>query len=219
MDRIVIFTGNADYTVRKGLAALIERFPEAHFLVMLHKPRKSLRRIARNQYRNLRRNGWRWIIYQSAEIIDLVKHRWRRPRWHSETHPRRRYETSVVFDSDRVALEITENIHNAESIRRVQAFSPDLGVSLAAPILKAALFELPRLGTLNLHKGKLPHYRGMPPAFWEFFHDESSVGCTIHKVAKGLDTGDILLENTVARQRYSTVRGMRAWHWMNSVFK
>lgn len=209
MERIVIFTGNADYTVRKGLAVLIERFPEAYFLVLLHKPRKSLRRIARNQYRNLRRNGWRWIVYQSAEIIDIVRHRWQKTLWHSETHPRQCYESRTLFDNGRVVLHTTENVHSAASIRHVRAFNPDLGLSLAAPILKAPLFELPRLGTLNLHKGKLPHYRGMPPAFWEFFHNESSVGCTIHKVAKGLDTGDILLEDAVARQRYSTVRGMR----------
>jgi methionyl-tRNA formyltransferase len=91
----------------------------------------------------------------------------------------------------------------------IREFKPDLGVALAAPILKPLLFEIPRLGTINLHKGKLPYYRGMPPAFWELYYDEKEVGCTVHRVERGLDTGAILIEQTLARKPHSTVRSMQ----------
>jgi len=82
-------------------------------------------------------------------------------------------------------------------------------MSLAAPILKASLFQIPRLGTLNLHKGKLPDYRGMPPAFWEFFNGELEVGCTVHRIDGGLDTGPVLLERSLRTSPHSTVRGVQ----------
>jgi len=49
----------------------------------------------------------------------------------------------------------------------------------------------------------------MPPAFWEFANGEREVGCTIHRVESGLDTGPILIERSLARSRFSTVRGMQ----------
>jgi methionyl-tRNA formyltransferase len=103
----------------------------------------------------------------------------------------------------------TADLHAADSLSRVRGFAPDLGISLAAPILRPALFEIPRLGTINLHKGKLPGYRGMPPAFWEVYHDEPDVGCTVHRVTAGLDAGPILVTNTVRREPFSTVRALQ----------
>jgi peptidoglycan/xylan/chitin deacetylase (PgdA/CDA1 family) len=101
------------------------------------------------------------------------------------------------------------DVHSEDALARVRAFGPDVAVSLAAPILRAPLFEIPRRGTLNLHKGKLPDYRGMPPAFWEFVNDEPEVGCSVHRVDSGLDTGPILVERSLRRSRYSTVRGIQ----------
>ena len=55
----------------------------------------------------------------------------------------------------------------------------------------------------------MPYYRGMPPAFWELTNDEQAVGCTIHRVDDKLDTGDIALQSEVAREKYSTLRGLQ----------
>ncbi len=83
-------------------------------------------------------------------------------------------------------LQVT-NIHAETTVKTVTEFEPDLGLSLAAPILRYPLFSIPRLGTVNLHKGKVPDYRGMPPAFWELWNDEKSIGCTVHWVNDKLD--------------------------------
>jgi methionyl-tRNA formyltransferase len=73
----------------------------------------------------------------------------------------------------------------------------DLGVVLGTNILKASVFNIPRLGSINLHQGLAPYYRGGPPVFWELFNDESEVGITIHFVAAKVDTGDIILQETL----------------------
>jgi methionyl-tRNA formyltransferase len=47
-------------------------------------------------------------------------------------------------------------------------------------------------GAWNLHKSYLPHYRGMAPNFFALMEGAESVGATLHVLAKGFDTGDIL---------------------------
>jgi len=53
------------------------------------------------------------------------------------------------------------------------------------------------MGCINLHKGRVPEYRGTPPGFWELYDGASSAGVTVHLIDKGLDTGDILAASTV----------------------
>jgi methionyl-tRNA formyltransferase len=50
---------------------------------------------------------------------------------------------------------------------------------------------VPRIGTLNAHMGILPRYRGMNVAEWTLF-EGGPVGCSVHLVETGIDTGDIL---------------------------
>jgi peptidoglycan/xylan/chitin deacetylase (PgdA/CDA1 family) len=51
---------------------------------------------------------------------------------------------------------------------------------------------------LNLHKGKVPEYRGQPAGFWEIYDGQSLAGVTVHFVDEGLDTGDIVGEACVS---------------------
>ncbi len=201
---IVVFTGNLAYSVRKGIVEIDRAIPGLSWLVVLGTPRKTPRQLLRNQWRSLRRNGWRWIPYQAGDVLERIA-------------ARRRARPAAHVGIDAANLEARANvrllrvgdIHSPEALQAVAAFRPDLGLSLAAPILRRALFAIPRLGTLNLHKGRVPDYRGMPPAFWELWNDERSVGCTVHRVDDRLDTGDVVRRASVERAPYSTVRGLQ----------
>lgn len=205
--RIVVFTGEMTYSVRKGIAEIDRAIPGLQWLVLIHSPRKGAKQLLRNQWRNLRRNGWRWIPYQCDDILERLIPRRTIPA--TEGFPGYEYAAPALRARRNIRIEKVADIHSEESIALVRAFAPDLGLSLAAPILRRPIFSLPKHGTVNLHKGKVPDYRGMPPAFWEMWNDESSVGCTIHRVEDGLDTGGILLQSSVDRQKYSTVRGLQ----------
>src|ERR1041385_2857929 len=76
--RIVVFTADLSYAVRKGIVEIDDAMgPGALFwLVVLHPPRKSLAQLARSQWLNLRRNGWRWIPYQFSDLLDRAIVRW-----------------------------------------------------------------------------------------------------------------------------------------------
>jgi methionyl-tRNA formyltransferase len=100
-------------------------------------------------------------------------------------------------------IHFVEDIHAPEVIDRVAALEPDLGAVYGSPILRPELFEKPRLGTLGIHHGKLPEYRGNKTTFWAMYNGEGEAGVTIQKINAGLDTGEIVLQGTVGIGRRS----------------
>jgi methionyl-tRNA formyltransferase len=58
--------------------------------------------------------------------------------------------------------------------------------------LPADLFQIPRLGCINIHTSLLPKYRGPSPVYWALRNREPYTGLTSHYMDEGLDTGDII---------------------------
>ena len=197
--KIVVFTGNFGYSVRKGIDEIDRAIPGISWLVLIHSPRKSPRVLLRNQWINLKKNGWRWIPYQLGDILRRFTACVMKPasyRWSGRT-----FTEAILSARDNFEIQRVQDIHSEKTLSAVKAFEPTLGLSLAAPILRRSLFSIPDLGTINLHKGKVPDYRGMPPAFWELWNDEPSVGCTVHWVDDKLDSGNIEIGRASCRER------------------
>ncbi len=210
MNRIVIFTGDASaFSVRWGIGDLIDRFPEFHWLVVEHRPPRNFRTLATSKWRQLRREGVRAIVDMVRTIGSAVVARVVRTAAPSHGAPGHEYALGSILARPRVSLLRPGDIHATQSLAAVREFDPDLGISLAAPILRPELFAIPKQGTINLHKGKLPTFRGMPPAFWEIWTGASEVGCSVHRVESKLDTGPILLQSTIPVEPFSTVRGLQ----------
>ena len=71
----------------------------------------------------------------------------------------------------------------------------DFGLSVGfMKILPEAVFNAPRNGMINLHCGRLPQYRGRAPISRAIMEGENSVVITVHKIDKGVDSGDVLEE-------------------------
>lgn len=205
--RLVVFTGDLVYSVRKGIVEIDDALGNVEWLILLQSPSKTPAQLLRNQWRNFRRNGWRWIPYQVQDIWQRLTATAGAPV--RQADPGHRYTAEALRALPNVRIERFASIHEPAAVAAVKAFAPSLGLSLAAPILKPSLFAVPALGTINLHKGRLPDYRGMPPAFWELWNDETSVGCSIHRVDAKLDTGELVLADRVDRQAHSSVRGLQ----------
>lgn len=90
-----------------------------------------------------------------------------------------------------------EDYHGAETINLMRKTEADLGVLYGTNIIKESVFSIPRLGSINIHQGLAPIYRGGPTVFWELFNDEKEIGITAHFVAAKVDTGDIVLQKTL----------------------
>jgi len=95
------------------------------------------------------------------------------------------------------------DIHAPEVLQRVRDLVPDLGLVYGAPILKPVLFEIPALGTLGIHHGKVPEYRGKKTTFWAMYHGERTAGVTIQRLSAGIDTGDVVRAGEVEIGRKS----------------
>jgi len=102
-----------------------------------------------------------------------------------------------VAEASGVPVRFVASYHSEEAIEAMRAERADLGVVLGTNILKESVFSIPRLGSINLHQGLAPFYRGGPPVFWELFNGESEVGLTVHFVAAKVDTGEIILQESV----------------------
>ncbi|SCF49044.1 methionyl-tRNA formyltransferase [Micromonospora matsumotoense] len=59
------------------------------------------------------------------------------------------------------------------------------------------IFELPRLGTLNVHDSLLPAYAGFSPLIWALINGEKEVGVTAHMMDAELDAGNVVLQRSV----------------------
>lgn len=90
-----------------------------------------------------------------------------------------------------------ENYHSEEAVKLMRSADADLGILFGTNIVKEQVFGIPRLGSINIHQGLAPQYRGGPTVFWELFNNEKVVGITVHFVAPAVDTGDIILQEKV----------------------
>ena len=91
----------------------------------------------------------------------------------------------------------TKNINSKKFIRTLKAFECDLFISMSFnQIFRPSVFDLPPLKTINCHAGKLPFYRGRNPLNWALINNEKEFGITTHYVDIGIDTGDILVQET-----------------------
>ena len=92
-----------------------------------------------------------------------------------------------------------EKINSPESVARLSEFKADLFILCGYnKIIKEQVINIPPLGTINLHGGKLPEYRGAAPINWQIINGETTGGCCIIYVDEGIDTGDIISQEIYA---------------------
>jgi folate-dependent phosphoribosylglycinamide formyltransferase PurN len=100
---------------------------------------------------------------------------------------------TLLARTHNVEIYRTSDINSSASLAQLRAWRPDLVIStnFSQYVGKEARSIATR-GSWNLHKSYLPHYRGMAPNFYALTDGAESVGATLHVLAKGFDTGDIL---------------------------
>ena len=88
-----------------------------------------------------------------------------------------------------------ESIRGDEFLAKLRQYNPDIiGLTAYGNILPENIINLPPLGTINVHGSLLPKYRGAAPIQWALINGETETGITIMQMDKGVDTGDILLQ-------------------------
>jgi len=202
---IVIFCGNgAPPSTAEAVEAIADAHPDWRILIVQGAGRrKRAWPYVKGKVRRLRREPVSYPLELLCKFMGKI-------------HLARRHHVggNVVlpqlcdFDRRNVSYYTADCIHEEEVLKAVREFRPWLAISLGAPILKPCLFQIPELGTINVHKSYLPDYRGMPPGFWELYDGTDGTGVSIHWVAKGLDTGEIVEQVHVAIPPYTMPGGI-----------
>ena len=88
--------------------------------------------------------------------------------------------------------------NNIEFIEEMKALNPDVICVVAyGKILPKEILDIPRLGCINVHGSLLPKYRGAAPIQWAVINGEKQTGITTMYMDIGMDTGDMILKETV----------------------
>jgi methionyl-tRNA formyltransferase len=82
-------------------------------------------------------------------------------------------------------------------IQKLKKVEADVYIVVAFRILPPEVFNIPKLGTINLHASLLPKYRGAAPINWAIINGESETGVTTILIDEKVDTGNMLLQKKV----------------------
>ncbi len=97
-----------------------------------------------------------------------------------------------------VAVAQPESINTPEGLELLREMKPDLLVVAAyGQILSKDVLTVPTRGTINVHASLLPKYRGAAPVAYAILGGEQQTGVTIIKVTPGLDSGDMILQESL----------------------
>ena len=89
-----------------------------------------------------------------------------------------------------------EKLKDPEFLAELKSLQADLQIVVAFRMLPEIVWNMPRLGSVNLHGSLLPQYRGAAPINWAVINGEKETGVTTFKLKHEIDTGDILLQQS-----------------------
>lgn len=87
-----------------------------------------------------------------------------------------------------------EKLKAEEFLDALRAWQADLQIVVAFRMLPEVVWNMPRLGTFNLHASLLPQYRGAAPINWAIINGEQETGVTTFFLTHEIDTGKIILQ-------------------------
>lgn len=90
-----------------------------------------------------------------------------------------------------------EKLKSNEFITELKSLQADLQIVVAFRMLPEVVWNMPPLGTINVHGSLLPQYRGAAPINWAVINGEAHTGVTTFKLHHAIDTGNILLSEII----------------------
>ncbi len=85
-----------------------------------------------------------------------------------------------------------EKLKNPEFLEQLRSYQADLQIVVAFRMLPEVVWNMPRLGTFNLHGSLLPQYRGAAPINWAVINGETETGVTTFFLQHEIDTGNVI---------------------------
>lgn len=90
-----------------------------------------------------------------------------------------------------------KNLKNKDFLSELMNLKADLQIVVAFRMLPEVVWNMPKLGTYNLHGSMLPKYRGAAPINWAIINGDTETGVTSFKLKHEIDTGSLLLQKNI----------------------
>ncbi|RXM43440.1 methionyl-tRNA formyltransferase [Flavobacterium sp. YO64] len=90
------------------------------------------------------------------------------------------------------------NLKDESFLTELKALNANLQIVVAFRMLPRVVWEMPSLGTFNLHASLLPNYRGAAPINWAIINGETKTGVTTFFIDDKIDTGAMILNSEIA---------------------
>lgn len=104
----------------------------------------------------------------------------------------------IFAEKQKISVLQPEKLKDPLLLENIKQLNPDLGIVVAfGRIIPKVLFDIPRLGCLNVHFSLLPLYRGAAPVQWALINGETITGVTTFWIDEGMDTGPVVLQDKI----------------------
>jgi len=136
---------------------------------------------------SIKRHGFLFLMQRVREVIRAFS-------------KGREFSLRDICEENGVTLFMVENHNSSSTEGLLRSLRPDLLITANTRIIKGNILKIPQKGAINFHTSKLPQYAGLDSIFWALYHGEKEIGVTIHFLKEKLDTGDIILQETIPVQ-------------------
>lgn len=187
------------------MARLRRDAPEAQVVGVLYErraPKTLQQRMGIWRKKMVRLVYWRYVLHRilaTAEsklsgLLDaVIRCIHAAPKWPNGRAGYGLDDLATACKTNGTELFITRDIHSNDALDFVRRLDADLGLVFGTRILKPALFEIPKQGSINIHKRKVPDYRGGGAVgLWELLDDQKEIGVTVHRVEAKVDVGSVV---------------------------
>ena len=209
--RLVVFTAGPLPPVSRVLYERLARDPLLDLRgIIVDEYRRPRKPLPLRILRGLRTEGWPWLVFKVRTRLSSLLERvtvfvLTRSAGRSPSHES--YE--ALRDETGVAIHHVADIHSESSLALIRSLQPQLGLIMGGRILRDAVISIPEYGTLNVHKKRVPQYRGGgPTGYWEILAGEREIGVTIHYATSQVDAGPVLAEDTIPVEECDTLESL-----------
>ena len=111
----------------------------------------------------------------------------------------------VYSEEQNLPLLQPENLKDPSFVAALKNLAPEIQVVVAFRMLPKVVWQVPKLGTINLHASLLPNYRGAAPINWVLINGETKTGVSTFIINESIDTGALLLQKEIPINEEDTV--------------
>jgi folate-dependent phosphoribosylglycinamide formyltransferase PurN/peptidoglycan/xylan/chitin deacetylase (PgdA/CDA1 family) len=218
---VIIFSSVPPRQVARVMACIRRDAPEGRVCGVLYerRPPKTLRqRIDIWRGKMKRFAYWRYVGHRIGSTIErkvfdlldsVIRFIHAAPKWPNGKAGYGLDDLSETCKQMGTELFVTRDIHSEEALAFVRSKNADLGLVFGTRILKPALYNIPKQGSINIHKRKVPDYRGGGAVgLWELLDDQKEIGVTVHRVEAKVDVGGVIRSATIPIEPFDDLESL-----------